>query len=44
MNIQVHHNAQDVNRFVTWVFADQLPFVTARSINDAALEAPEATA
>lgn len=39
MNIQVHHNAQDVNRFVTWAFADQLPFVTARAINDSALTA-----
>ena len=39
MQITVRHNAREVGRFVGWVFSDQLPYVTAKAINDAAIEA-----
>lgn len=37
MRLDVTHNARDVNRFVLNAFDDQVPFATARAINDAAL-------
>jgi hypothetical protein len=36
MRVTVQHNGADVDRFVQHVFADQIPFVTAMAINDAA--------
>lgn len=36
MNITVTHNAEDVGRFVEFVFARQLPFATKNALNDAA--------
>lgn len=42
MKIEIQHNMADVGRFVSFVFADQVPYVTARALNDAAVAAQKA--